>query len=156
MKVNFFPGLTMSLLFFLLTTIGCRKNPDDTGGGGGRRDTTPEFLLKGWILPIANNAVRTYDFTQAQAAGKRTVEIRSWQYIGTLGWQSNQIFTAIYEATDKKVVMTSPTGYTENWDIISVEQTKILVNLNGQQTYIFNCSEPGWPDLILASMKGCR
>ncbi|MBD0377699.1 MAG: hypothetical protein ICV51_18980 [Flavisolibacter sp.] len=152
MKVQSFPLSFLLLMFVLIASLSCSKSQPDEK----IRDTTPGFLLKGWILPIASNVVRTYDFTQMQAAGKRTVEIRAWQQIGTLGWQSNQLYTAIYEATDKQVVMTSPTGYREVWDIISVEPTKILVNLNGQQTYIFNCSEPGWPTLVKASMRGCR
>jgi hypothetical protein len=153
MKVKSFPGLIMPLMFALVVTFGCSKHNDSTDN---KKDTTPEFLLKGWILPIASNVVRTYDFTQLQTAGKRSVEVREWQKAGTLRWQSNQQYNAVYEATDKKVVMTSATGYTETWEILGVEPTKIQVNLNGQQTYIFNCSEPGWPTMILESMRGCH
>lgn len=151
MKSNLIIMLCLFIIITITPSFCCSKdcNEDLT-------DNTPSFLLKGWILPIAFNNARTYDFTQMQAAGKRTVEIRAWQLIGTLGWQSNQQYTASYEATDKRVVMISPTGYKETWEIIEVTSSKMLIELNGQQVYVYNCSEPGWPSLIKQSMRGCR
>ena len=138
----------------LFTTLlgSCKKSDKNAAN----EDPTPEFLRTGWILQIANNVARTYDFPQIQAAGQRTVEIRAWQYIGTLGWQSNQQFTASYQATSNQVFITSATGYQEIWDILSIEPTRLLISLNGQQTYIYNCNEPGWPVLIRSSVRGCR
>jgi hypothetical protein len=142
---------TYATLFSLL--LGSCKKSDNNEANG---DTTPEFLRTGWILEIASNAARTYDFPQIQAAGQQTVEIRAWQNLGTLGWQSNQQYTASYQATNDRVLITSATGFQEIWDILSIEPTRLLISLNGQQTYIYNCNEPGWPILIKSSVRGCR
>ena len=139
-------------ILFSILSGSCNKSDKNEANG----DATPAFLRTGWILQIANNVARTYDFPQIQAAGQQTVEIRAWQYIGTLGWQSNQQFTAAYQATDSQVIITSATGYQEVWDILSIEPTRLLISLNGQQTYVYNCNEPGWPVLIRSSVRGCR
>jgi hypothetical protein len=130
----------------------CKKDSSDDPP----ETSAPNFLLTGWLWPIASNTVRTYDFTQQQAAGSRTVEIRAWQLIGTLGWQSNQTFTALFEANENQVFITSATGYQEVWNIIDVQGSRMLIEVNGEQVAIFNCSEPGWPGLIRASTKACR
>ncbi len=101
--------------------------------------------------------MRTYDFTQMQAAGKRTVEIRAWQQIGTLGWQSNQQFTAAFEADRNQISLVSPTGYREFWKISEVNPSYMKVtDTNDRSFYWFNCKEPGWPHLIHASMRACK
>lgn len=135
-----------------------QSNEGYRGGGGGRADTTPDFLLQGWMWPIAENSVSTYDFTQAQAAGRRTVEIRHWQRIGTLGWQSNQIYTADFTADEDEISLSSDTGYSEQWRIAERHPDHIVVQdkRGGTSVTWFNCAAGGWPDLIRASTRGCR
>ncbi len=142
-------GRNLAFLLIAILFLTCSKSKED-------KDTTPSFLLTAWIIPVSNFNAVTYDFTQASAAGKRTVEIRTWQKIGTLGWQSNQQYTALYEATDKEVRISSPTGFQETWRIVQVENTRMLIEINGQQGYVYNCLEPGWPDVIRLSTKACR
>ena len=52
--------------------------------------------------------------------------------------------------------MTTATGYREQWNIIKVEKYRMLVAVNGEQFYVYNCSAQGWPDGIKAAMRGCR
>jgi hypothetical protein len=119
-------------------------------------DTTPSFLLQGWIQPIASNVERTYDFTGVQAAGRRTVIIQSWQQIGMLGWQSNQTYPGMYKADEGEISISSPTGYNEHWRIVERHSDHIVVeDDNGNSVTWFNCTANVWPDLIRASTHGC-
>jgi hypothetical protein len=135
-------------------------NEAHNGGRGGRADTTPPFLLQGWIQPIAPNSVTTYDFTQTQAAGRRTVEIRNWVHMGTLGWQINGSgVPADYTADEDEISFTSPTaGYSREWRIVERHPDRIVVQdkRGGTSFTLFNCTADGWPDLIRASTRGCR
>ncbi len=141
----------LPILSLLLTQASCSEDVVDTV------DTTPDFLLQGWIWPIASNSVRTYDFTQAQAADRRTVEIRAWQNIGTLGWQSYQSYTAVFEADDHHISMSTATGYPEEWSITSIQsETMVVMNQSGASYTWYNCSAAGWPALIYSSNRGCR
>jgi hypothetical protein len=121
------------------------------------KDATPYFLLTAWIWPLADNSVRTYDFTQMQAAGKRTVEIGAWYQVGAMGWQTNQRYTAAFEATSQIISIVSVTGYQEKWTITAVQSNRMTVtNSRGESYYWFNCNELGWPPLVRASMRACR
>lgn len=129
------------------------------GGGGGRVDTSPSFLLQGWIHHTAPTAATTYDFTQAHAAGRRTVEIRNWQYIGTLGWHINSSIPADYTADEDEISFSSPTaGYSREWRIVERHPDRIVMQdqRGGAPFTLFNCTASGWPDLIRASTRGCR
>lgn len=118
----------------------------------------PAFLMQAWIWVVAPpSVVRTYDFTQQQAAGKFTVEIREWQNIGTLGWQSNQIFTALFTATAESISLQSATGYREEWRIVQrYSDAMIVQDTRGNRYAWYNCSASGWPPLIYQSMRGCN
>lgn len=140
---------------------GRNQNRDygSTNYGGSSSDGVPSFLLQGWIIPAASTVVATYDFTQMVANGIRTVEVRVWQQIGSLNWQSNQMFptyTFTYSPASKEIKMRSSNGRTETWTILKVEDEKMLVERDGQQVYAYNCSSPHWPDIIKRSMRGCR
>ncbi len=129
------------------------------GGGGVQADTPPSFLLQGWIQPNASNSFTTYDFTQAQAAGRRTVEIRTWVYMGTLGWRISGNVPADYTAGENEISYSSPTaGYSREWRIVERHPDRIVVQdkRGGPSVIWFNCTAGGWPDLIRASTRGCR
>lgn len=150
-----------SIMLLLALLAGCETpvGPDiEDPPIGDEVAGPPEFLLQAWIWVIAPNAMRTYDFTQLQAAGRRTVEIRGWQQIGTLGWQSNQAFTADFTANTQEISIVSPTGYRESWVIVDRESYGMVVERvsTGEQSVWYNCEAEGWPALIYASMRGCR
>jgi hypothetical protein len=137
-----------------LTLVACGGS-DSTGP---KNAEPPAFLLQGWIWPIASNNARTYDFTQVEAAGVRSVEIRAWQYAGTLGWQSNQLFSfATYIADTRHIVISTATGYEENWQIVAHDATTMTLRdqATGTEVVWYNCAAQGWPPLIYASMQGC-
>jgi hypothetical protein len=130
-----------------------------SSGGGGRADTTPSFLLQGWIQPNASNSFTTYDFTQAHAAGRRTVEIRTWVRMGTLGWRNSESVPADYTAGEDEISFSSPTaGYSREYRIVERHTDRIVVQdkRGGASVIWFNCAAGGWPDLIRASTRGCR
>jgi hypothetical protein len=138
---------------------GLGDDSDDDSGDMDPDNAPPDFLLQGWIWPLDYNVARTYDFTQVQAAGVRSVEIRAWQAIGTLGWQSNQLFSAAtFVATPQEISITSATGYQENWIIVGGQDTTMVVEDpgSGARYYWYNCAAQGWPPVILASMRGCQ
>lgn len=137
-------------LLLLGLLLGCKRDSVDT---------TPDFLLQAWIWPLDALSVRTYDFTQLQSNGKRTVELRAWQRIGTLGWQSNQIYSySLFEVKGNDIAITTASGYRENWRIRQHSGTAMtLESLDGRGTVTwYTCKEPGWPELVLRSMRGCR
>lgn len=126
----------------------------------GEGSQPPAFLLQAWItVNYAGYSVTTYDFNWLEAAGQRGLSIQGWQKIGTLGWQSNQNYsynTFVYNSAANQVIIKSATGYQQQWNILKVENTQMLVESNGEQFTLFNCSAQGWPDGIKAAMKGCR
>lgn len=145
-------GMRLLCLGGLFLMLHCKSNGPDA-------DSVPPFLLTGWIWPIDALSVRTYDFTQLQSNGQRTVEIRAWQKIGTLGWQSNQLYSyATYTVSKGQLAITTASGYRENWQIGQNTTTSVTVeSLDGRGTITwYNCKEPGWPALILASTRACQ
>ncbi|MDY7225024.1 hypothetical protein [Hyalangium rubrum] len=162
MKIRSLSALAMTLFLFLGGCGGDDESSEgDDGGGGDERRSggePPAFLLQGWIVPTSDFTAATYDFTQIEAAGQRTVEIRTWQRIGSLGWQSMQAFTALFTVNNQQITLSSPTGFQDVWQIIAVGQTSMTVQSqrDGTTFELFNCFAPVWPPLILASTRGCQ
>jgi hypothetical protein len=118
--------------------------------------SVPAFLQTAFIEVTSPFTATTYDFVQQQAAGRMTMEIRTWQRIGTLGWQSFQQFTADYQANDQQVSFTSPTGFTDTWTYYAVGPMGMdVIDSMGRLRSLFNCSAPGWPLLIALSTRSC-
>lgn len=143
----------------VLSACGGGGGGSDGGGGSGTPNETPQFLRTGFIEDRSGGlgtAVQTFDFTQIEAAGRRTVEIRNWQRIGSLGWQSNQQFTADYQANDGQVSFRSPTGFVETLTFLEVRTDSLIVrDAAGATRQLFNCTAAGWPELIKASNRAC-
>lgn len=148
-----------ALLLFAILMQGCDNpvGPEDPPIVQKTRNDPPAWLVQGWAWPDETGyGVRTYDFTRTAVAGLRSVEIRNWQYLGTLGWQSNQNYTyATYTATDNTITITTATGYQEEWDVIERTETTVTLGstIRGNVRW-YNCSA-GWPYLIKASTRGC-
>lgn len=116
----------------------------------------PTFLQTAFIEMTSAFTATTYDFVQQQAAGRQTMEIRNWQRIGSLGWQSNQQFTADYEANNELVVFVSPSGFADRWTFVAVgPQGMDVIDSAGRVRNLFNCTAPGWPTLIAFSTRSC-
>lgn len=118
--------------------------------------SVPAFLQTAFIEVTSPFTATTYDFVQQQADGRMTMEIRTWQRIGSLGWQSFQQFTADYQANDQQVSFVSPTGYTDTWTFNAVGPMGMdVIDSEGRLRSLFNCSVPGWPTLIALSTRSC-
>ena len=129
-----------------------------TAPAAARPANVPEFLYTAFIeLGQLGNTAQTFDFTQQAYAGVQTVEIRNWQKIGSLGWQSYQLYSAAYDTNGQQVRIVSPTGFSDLWTIVAVSQGFIdIVDQQGIQRRLFNCLTPGWPPLIFASTRACN
>ena len=118
--------------------------------------SVPAFLQTAFIEITSQFTATTYDFIQQQAAGRMTMEIRNWQRIGSLGWQSNQQFTADYQANDQMVSFVSPTGFTDTWRFYAVgPQGMDVIDSAGRIRNLYNCAAPVWPLLISLSTRSC-
>jgi hypothetical protein len=86
------------------------------------------------------------------------VEIRAWQKVGSLGWQSNQLYSYVtFTVRGDTVTMTSATGYSDTWTVTGTATDRINVSSTRLGTVtIYNCTASVWPDLIRASNRGCR
>jgi hypothetical protein len=116
------------------------------------------WIRQGWIHPFDQLGATTFDFTQLAANGQETVEVRAWQKVGSLDWQSNQLFSyAAFTVSGDTVTMTSTTGYRDTWTVTATATDRITINSTrlGNVT-VFNCTATVWPDLIRASNRGCR
>lgn len=123
--------------------------------GGG--PTVPPYLLQGWLVQTETDAVRTYDFTDVEAAGLRTVRMTKWRHMGSLGWQPQGGFPAVYTVTNERIFLQTATGYREEWFITEVQTQSMLVRgAAGHTERWFNCSAPGWPIVIQLATPGCR
>jgi hypothetical protein len=137
------------LMLLMLLVWGCSED--------GTSPSPPAFLQTAFIEQTSESTATTYDFTQLEAHGVRTVEIRNWQRIGTLGWQSNQSFSAVFEATDEEVVISSATGFEDVWTIVTVAPDGLEIRDSfGVQRVLFNCASSNWPQLVRASTRACN
>lgn len=148
-------GFQKALCVASLLLVGCGGGDD----ADGTQSPPPQFLFTGFIAHTSGglgNTAATFDFTQAEAAGRRTVAIRNWQRAGTLGWQSNQQFTADYQANDRQVSFTGPGGFSDSWTFLEVRADGLIFRDSaGATRQVFNCTAV-WPDLIKASTPACR
>jgi hypothetical protein len=127
-----------------------------TAGQVAINPAVPAFLQTAFIEMTSPFTATTYDFVQQQAAGRMTMEIRNWQRIGTLGWQSFQQFTADYQANDQLVTFVSPDGYADTWTYYAVGPIGMdVIDSAGRLRSLFNCTAAGWPTLILWSTRSC-
>jgi hypothetical protein len=130
--------------------------PDNAQAAFDVSPSVPPFLQTAFIEVTSQFTATTYDFIQQQAAGRMTMEIRNWQRIGTLGWQSFQQFTADYQANDQQLTFVSPTGFTDTWTFQAVgPQGMDVIDSAGRIRNLFNCAAPGWPTLIALSTRSC-